>query len=310
MSQAQPKSQLELQLSRVARLVVQLKQADTAARQATLVRQIKHRLALAEEQWERLRAYADEDQDELDRVEQMNHDLQMYVGAIGGVYVLMLDRLRSLMRKALLRSQKNVAEGRAVAERATGVDYGKGPKTVASHHAHAASALAGGTQSRVQSSAADVTMAMQRLHGLLATELEKSTESNELLNTSSQTLASVADEYISFDRVVSLSRKAVKALARQDKWDRWMILGAFGVLMLTICWIIYRRVIRRGLRVLYTLVSVVTPTARSASEAGSSIVLASSIVAPTVIATVSSLLDDTTTTATATSSSASVQASL
>ena len=103
--------------------------------------------------------------------------------------------------------------------------------------------------------ASDVTIALKRTHALLEQELEKSTISLESLNNSTQTLRQLENRYGAFDVLLRGSKKLIIELERADKWDRWMIYGGLAMFGLTCLWIVYRRLLRGPLGLLFWVVT-------------------------------------------------------
>lgn len=127
------------------------------------------------------------------------------------------------------------------------------------------------TNTASASSVSPLTLAMQRLHNALSSELEKSAQSNELLAGSSQIISKVTTEYFSMDSLVFASRNIVRSLKAQDSRDRNLILLALGIFGLTIVWIIYRRVVRRFLKLLIAGVNIASTPFKNMGKLSDSI---------------------------------------
>jgi protein transport protein SEC20 len=97
----------------------------------------------------------------------------------------------------------------------------------------------------------DVTIALKRTHALLEQELEKSTLSLDSLNSSSQTLRQLENQYGAFDVLLRGSRRLIIELERADKWDRWMIYGGLAIFGLACLWIVYKRILRGPLGLVF-----------------------------------------------------------
>jgi Sec20 len=99
--------------------------------------------------------------------------------------------------------------------------------------------------------AQDVTIALKRTHALLEQELEKSTLSLDSLNNSSQTLCQLENQYGAFDVLLRGSQRLITDLERADKWDRWMIYGGLAMFGLACLWIVYKRILRGPLGLVF-----------------------------------------------------------
>ena len=96
-----------------------------------------------------------------------------------------------------------------------------------------------------------MTLALKRTHALLEQEVEKSTLSLETLEQSSQTLGQLENQYSAFDVLLRGSRRLILELERADKWDRWMIYAGLCMFGLTCLWIIYKRLLRGPLGLIF-----------------------------------------------------------
>lgn len=89
----------------------------------------------------------------------------------------------------------------------------------------------------------DVTSALRRTHDLLSTELTRSRFAQETLDQSTAALAQLGDDYSNLDNVLSTSRNLVGTLLKSQKSDTWYLETAFYILIATLCWLIFRRIL-------------------------------------------------------------------
>lgn len=89
----------------------------------------------------------------------------------------------------------------------------------------------------------DVTAALRRTHQLMSSELERSHFARETLESSTKELSTLTDTYSNLDNLLSSSRNLVSTLLHSQKSDTWYLETAFYVLVLTIGWLIFRRII-------------------------------------------------------------------
>ncbi|KAL9604847.1 MAG: hypothetical protein Q9219_000295 [cf. Caloplaca sp. 3 TL-2023] len=90
---------------------------------------------------------------------------------------------------------------------------------------------------------ADVTVALRRVHALMQTEVSKSQFALETLHQSTAALSSLSESYTSLDAVLSSSRNLVSTLLHSQKSDTWYLESAFWILVLTIAWLVFRRIL-------------------------------------------------------------------
>ncbi|KAF8753424.1 Sec20 protein [Rhizoctonia solani] len=91
----------------------------------------------------------------------------------------------------------------------------------------------------------DVTEALRRTTRLMQQELERSVLSTQMLQESSKTLRSTTDVYVNLDNLMDVSQVLIKALQRADWMDRIIIGLSFTVFLLTMAYIVKRRVLDR-----------------------------------------------------------------
>lgn len=89
----------------------------------------------------------------------------------------------------------------------------------------------------------DVTSALRRTTDLLSTELSRSRFAQETFDESSAALKELGEKYSDLDTVLNKSRELLGTLLRSQKSDTWYLETAFYVLLATLGWLIFRRVL-------------------------------------------------------------------
>jgi protein transport protein SEC20 len=89
----------------------------------------------------------------------------------------------------------------------------------------------------------DVTSALRRTHNLLTSELSRSRFAQETLDQSTAALADLGERYTDLDSLLSNSKNLLGTLVRSQKSDTWYLETAFYLLVTTICWLVFRRLI-------------------------------------------------------------------
>ncbi|KAL4901330.1 hypothetical protein BDW74DRAFT_170260 [Aspergillus multicolor] len=95
----------------------------------------------------------------------------------------------------------------------------------------------------VKNASKDVTAALRRTHQLMQAELSRSQFAQETLEQSGAALSSLAESYTSLDTLLSSSRNLVGSLLRSQKSDTWYLETAFYILVGTIAWLVFRRLL-------------------------------------------------------------------
>ncbi|KAL8777226.1 MAG: hypothetical protein Q9213_007954 [Squamulea squamosa] len=91
--------------------------------------------------------------------------------------------------------------------------------------------------------ASDVTAALQRVHSLMQSEVLRSQFALETLHQSTAALSTLSVSYTKLDTLLSSSRSLVLTLLRSQKSDTWYLESAFWVLVITISWLLFRRIL-------------------------------------------------------------------
>ncbi|KAI1456921.1 Sec20-domain-containing protein [Annulohypoxylon moriforme] len=89
----------------------------------------------------------------------------------------------------------------------------------------------------------DVTESMRRAHDLMAAELSKSDFAHNTLKESTASLSQLSENYSSLDTMLSNSRALLGTLLKSQKTDTWYLQSAFYLLVVTIGWLIFRRLL-------------------------------------------------------------------
>ncbi|WPH02503.1 Hypothetical protein R9X50_00536800 [Acrodontium crateriforme] len=89
----------------------------------------------------------------------------------------------------------------------------------------------------------DVTAALRRTHALLSTELSRSRFAQETFDQSTAALSELGDHYGNLTDILSNSRNLLGTLLRSQKSDTWYLETAFYILIATLCWLFFRRLL-------------------------------------------------------------------
>ncbi|KAH7364560.1 protein transport membrane glycoprotein-like protein Sec20 [Rhexocercosporidium sp. MPI-PUGE-AT-0058] len=89
----------------------------------------------------------------------------------------------------------------------------------------------------------DVTIALRRTHDMMASELARSKFAHETLNESTAALAQLSETYSTLDTLLSSSKNLLGTLLRSQKSDTWYLETAFYILLTTIVWLVWRRLL-------------------------------------------------------------------
>ncbi|RYC60441.1 hypothetical protein CHU98_g5758 [Xylaria longipes] len=89
----------------------------------------------------------------------------------------------------------------------------------------------------------DVTQSMRRTHDMMAAELAKSDFAHNTLKESTEALAQLSQNYSSLDTILSSSRALLGTLLKSQKTDTWYLQSAFYLLVVTVGWLFFRRLL-------------------------------------------------------------------
>ncbi|KAL8948134.1 MAG: hypothetical protein Q9222_005658 [Ikaeria aurantiellina] len=90
---------------------------------------------------------------------------------------------------------------------------------------------------------ADVTSALRRVHSLMQSEVSRSQFALETLHQSTTALSTLSESYTNLDTLLSSSRSLVSSLLHSQKSDTWYLESAFWILVVTIGWLVFRRIL-------------------------------------------------------------------
>ncbi|EDK46643.1 hypothetical protein LELG_04824 [Lodderomyces elongisporus NRRL YB-4239] len=96
-----------------------------------------------------------------------------------------------------------------------------------------------------------ITSSLQASRSLLLTSVLQSELNIDSIDQQSKDLARLNESFIKFGDLLGKSKGIVKFIEKQDKSDRQRIYLAMGFFLACCCWVIYRRVLRRPLRILF-----------------------------------------------------------
>ncbi|KAI9927761.1 hypothetical protein AWENTII_012595 [Aspergillus wentii] len=95
----------------------------------------------------------------------------------------------------------------------------------------------------VKNASSDVTAALRRTHQLMQGELSRSQFAQQTLEQSTAAISSLSESYTGLDTLLSSSRNLVGSLLRSQKSDTWYLETAFYILLGTIIWLLFRRIL-------------------------------------------------------------------
>ncbi|KAI0111522.1 Sec20-domain-containing protein [Daldinia grandis] len=98
-------------------------------------------------------------------------------------------------------------------------------------------------EEQMLSASSDVTESMRRTHDMMAAELSKSDFAHSALKESTAALSQLSENYSSLDTMLSNSRALLGTLLKSQKTDTWYLQSAFYILVVTIGWLIFRRLL-------------------------------------------------------------------
>ncbi|KAL8807759.1 MAG: hypothetical protein Q9200_004558 [Gallowayella weberi] len=89
----------------------------------------------------------------------------------------------------------------------------------------------------------DVTAALRRVHSLMQSEVSRSQFALETLHQSTAALSTLSESYTRLDTLLLSSRSLVSTLLHSRKSDTWYLESAFWILVVTIGWLFFRRIL-------------------------------------------------------------------
>lgn len=94
-----------------------------------------------------------------------------------------------------------------------------------------------------QNAADDVTRALRRTHALLSSNLQQSQFAQQTLEESQEQLADLSERYTGTTDMLQRSRGLVKTLVTSQKSDTWYLQTSVFILLATIAWLVFRRLL-------------------------------------------------------------------
>lgn len=94
-----------------------------------------------------------------------------------------------------------------------------------------------------QNAANDVTSALRRVHASLTSNLQQSQFAQETLDESQAQLRLLSEKYTGTTDMLQKSRSLVKTLVTSQKSDTWYLQTSVYILLVTISWLVFRRLI-------------------------------------------------------------------
>jgi protein transport protein SEC20 len=89
----------------------------------------------------------------------------------------------------------------------------------------------------------DVTLALRRTHDMMTAELSRSQFAHDTLKESTAALSQLSETYSTLDTMLSRSRNLLGTLLTSQKSDTWYLETAFYILLVTIAWLVWRRLL-------------------------------------------------------------------
>lgn len=94
-----------------------------------------------------------------------------------------------------------------------------------------------------QNAAQDVTRALKRTHALMQSNIEQSQFAQQILVESDEQLKALGDQYLGTTEILQKSRGLVKTLVTSQKSDTWYLQTSVTILLVTIAWLVFRRLL-------------------------------------------------------------------
>lgn len=150
------------------------------------------------------------------------------------------EEAKRLEREALYEGYRKEAE--AAEQQQTGI-VGDGREQLFAGRSKAAPRRGLNKDEVLVHASTDVTSALRRTHDLLSTELSRSRFAQETFDESTAALAQLGEDYSNLESILSNSRNLLGTLLRSQKSDTWYLETAFYILLTTLCWLFFRRIL-------------------------------------------------------------------
>ncbi|KAI1493742.1 Sec20-domain-containing protein [Biscogniauxia mediterranea] len=98
-------------------------------------------------------------------------------------------------------------------------------------------------EEQIISASHDITQSLRRTHDLMAAELSKSDFAHNTLKESTMALSQLSENYSSLDTMLSNSRALLGTLLKSQKTDTWYLQSSFYILLVTLGWLVFRRLL-------------------------------------------------------------------
>ena len=98
-------------------------------------------------------------------------------------------------------------------------------------------------EDKIVNASSSVTQALRRTHEMMAQELSKGQYAQETLRESTMALDTLGETYSLVGTMLSSSKNLLGTLLRSQKSDTWYLETARNVLIATIVWLIFRRLL-------------------------------------------------------------------
>lgn len=96
-----------------------------------------------------------------------------------------------------------------------------------------------------------ITSSLQKSRDMLSTTILQSELNIDAIDQQTKDLAKLNESFIQFGDLLNKSKGIIKFIEKQDKLDRQRIYLSMGFFILCCCWVLYRRVLRRPLMILF-----------------------------------------------------------
>ena len=152
-----------------------------------------------------------------------------------------MDSARIQFRKAQLQAKRNAEAAKRKERELLFANVQEGNNTAGSGRKRGQKELS--QDELILNASSDVTAALRRTHDLMQQELSRSQFAHDTLQQSTAALSTLTESYGNLDTLLSSSRSLVSTLIHSNKSDTWYLETAFYILLTTIGWLIFRRII-------------------------------------------------------------------
>ncbi|KAG4306366.1 hypothetical protein PORY_000354 [Pneumocystis oryctolagi] len=109
------------------------------------------------------------------------------------------------------------------------------------------------SENKALDASSNVISALTELHQLMESEMSRSNLTLEELELSSNTLQSLQESYLTFSTLLRRSRKLLSELEYANRFDRILIICSLIFFLFVVAWIIYKRLLRRVVHIVFSL---------------------------------------------------------